>query len=58
MLMISVLNVMLGVGAAPNFFVIENGHAYVFAQPTNEKEIAECQEALAGCPVSSINVNS
>lgn len=46
------------VGAAPNSFVIENGHAYVFAQPTNDKEIAECQEAMAGCPVSAIHVNS
>lgn len=46
------------VGAAPNFFVIEGGHAYVFAQPTNDKEIAECQEAMAGCPVSAININS
>lgn len=46
------------VSAAPDSFVIENGHAYVFAQPANDKQIAECQEALAGCPVSAININS
>ncbi|MFN8578420.1 MAG: ferredoxin [Candidatus Sericytochromatia bacterium] len=37
---------------------MEGGHAYVFAQPTNDKEIAECQEAMAGCPVAAININS
>jgi ferredoxin len=42
---------------APNFFVIENGHAYVFAQPTNDKEIAECEAAKAGCPVDAIHKN-
>lgn len=45
------------VGVAPNSFVIEDGHAYVFAQPLNDKEIAECKEAMAGCPVGSININ-
>lgn len=44
--------------AAPDFFVIENGHAYVFAQPKNDKEISDCQEAMAACPVNSININA
>lgn len=44
-------------GEAPNFFVIENGHAHVFAQPTNEKEIAECNAAMEGCPVDAIHKN-
>jgi ferredoxin len=42
---------------APNFFVIENGHAHVFAQPFNDKEIAECEAAQAGCPVDAIHKN-
>lgn len=45
------------VGAAPNSFVIEDGHAFVFAQPLNDKEIEECKEAMAGCPVNAININ-
>jgi ferredoxin len=44
-------------GEAPNFFVIENGHAHVFAQPTNEKELAECYAALVGCPAGAIHKN-
>ncbi|MFN8671827.1 MAG: ferredoxin [Candidatus Sericytochromatia bacterium] len=43
--------------AAPDFFVINDGHAYVFAQPKNNQEIEACKEAMAGCPVSSINMN-
>lgn len=46
------------VDLAPNFFVIDNGHAYVFAQPTNDSEIEQCKEAMGGCPVGSININS
>lgn len=45
------------VGAAPDSFVIENGHAYVFAQPLNDKEIDDCKEAMAGCPVNAIYIN-
>jgi ferredoxin len=45
------------VDIAPNFFVIDNGHAFVFAQPTNDSEIEQCKEALGGCPVGSININ-
>ncbi len=46
------------VGAAPESFVIENGHAYVFAQPKNDQEIADCKEAIAGCPVDAIHINA
>jgi ferredoxin len=45
------------VTTAPNFFKIENGHAFVFNQPTNDADIAQCDEAMAGCPVSAINKN-
>jgi len=40
---------------APNFFKIENGHAYVYNQPTKDSDIALCDEAMAGCPVNAIN---
>lgn len=45
-------------GTAPDFFVIQDGHAYVFAQPKNDKEIELCKEAMSGCPVGSININA
>ncbi|GIW22203.1 MAG: hypothetical protein KatS3mg068_1210 [Candidatus Sericytochromatia bacterium] len=43
------------VTTAPNFFKIENGHAFLYNQPTTDAEIAQCDEAMAGCPVSAIN---
>ncbi len=41
---------------APGFFTMndDDGHAYVKNQPQSAKEIAECEEALTGCPVDSI----
>lgn len=45
-------------GTAPDFFVIQDGHAYVFAQPQNDKEIELCKEAMSACPVGSININA
>lgn len=44
---------------APQFFKMntEEGHAFVFKQPTTEKEIANCMEALEGCPVDAIGSN-
>lgn len=41
---------------APDFFTSpeEGGYSYVFKQPTNEEEIAICEEALEGCPVEAI----
>ena len=41
---------------APNFFAMndDDGHAYVKAQPTNQKDINECLSALEACPVEAI----
>jgi ferredoxin len=41
---------------APSFFrrADEAGHSYVFKQPQTEEEIAQCMEALEGCPVEAI----
>ena len=41
---------------APDFFTRndDGGHSYVFRQPTTEDEIAQCMEALEGCPVEAI----
>jgi ferredoxin len=41
---------------APSFFTRhdEGGYSYVFKQPTAEDEIAQCMEALEGCPVEAI----
>lgn len=41
---------------APRFFVMNDvdGHAYVKLQPTNAKDIDECNSALAACPVEAI----
>ncbi len=41
---------------APRFFAMndDEGHAYVFAQPTTQKDIEECQSALEACPVEAI----
>jgi ferredoxin len=42
--------------AAPNHFdrSAENGYSYVTKQPQTDEEVAACQEALDGCPVSAI----
>lgn len=41
---------------APNFFTRhdEGGYSYVFKQPTSDEEVAQCMEALEGCPVEAI----
>lgn len=41
---------------APDFFTRndDGGYSYVFKQPTTEDEIAQCMEALEGCPVEAI----
>ena len=44
---------------APLFFRMndQDGHAFVFNQPTNQKEIDLCELALEGCPVGAIGNN-
>ena len=32
----------------------DEGYSYVFKQPENEAEIAQCIEAMEGCPVEAI----
>jgi ferredoxin len=32
----------------------ENGYSYVFKQPETEEERAQCDEAMAACPVEAI----
>jgi len=41
---------------APNHFKMneEEGHAYVYNQPTTPEEEALCKEAMEGCPVEAI----
>jgi ferredoxin len=41
---------------AQNFFAMNMiaGHAHVYRQPSNEKEIALCKEAQLLCPVEAI----
>ena len=41
---------------APSFFTRhdEGGYSYVAKQPTSEEEVAQCMEALEGCPVEAI----
>ena len=41
---------------APRFFEMndEDGHAFVKAQPQNEKDLQDCMEALEACPVEAI----
>jgi ferredoxin len=41
---------------APSFFKRhdEGGYSYVYAQPISEQEVAQCMEALEGCPVEAI----
>jgi ferredoxin len=44
---------------APRFFIMNTneGHAYVMLQPQTADEIAECENALASCPVEAIGNN-
>lgn len=41
---------------APNNFQRNDagGYSYVFKQPENETEEAQCKEAMEGCPVEAI----
>jgi ferredoxin len=41
---------------APNNFTRadDEGYSYVFKQPENDEEIAQCKEAMEGCPVEAI----
>jgi len=41
---------------APNNFAAneEEGYSYVFKQPENDEEEAQCQEAMDSCPVEAI----
>lgn len=41
---------------APGFFTMNDndGHAYVKNQPLTSEEIAECDNAMAACPVEAI----
>ena len=41
---------------APRFFEMndEDGHAYVKLQPTSDKDLEECMNALEACPVEAI----
>jgi ferredoxin len=41
---------------APNFFARheEGGYTFVSKQPVTDEEIAQCTEALEGCPVEAI----
>ena len=41
---------------APNNFARaeDEGYSYVFKQPENDEEVAQCREAIEGCPVEAI----
>ena len=41
---------------APNNFTRaeDEGYSYVFKQPESDAEIAQCREAMEGCPVEAI----
>jgi len=41
---------------APNNFTSADyeGYSYVFKQPENAEETAQCKEAMEGCPVEAI----
>lgn len=39
---------------APENFAQFNSHCYVQQQPSNEKELGECQTALKSCPLRAI----
>ena len=42
--------------AAPNNFGRneDNGYSFVSKQPENDEELAQCIEAMSGCPTESI----
>jgi ferredoxin len=41
--------------APANFRANEDeGYSYVFKQPDNDEETAQCEEAMASCPVEAI----
>ncbi len=42
--------------AAPNNFAAndDGGYDYVFKQPENDQELAECYDAMEQCPVEAI----
>mgnify|MGYP000225467935 CR=1 FL=1 len=41
--------------APENFRANEDeGYSYIYKQPTNEEEVALCQQALEECPVEAI----
>jgi ferredoxin len=41
--------------APANFTRAEDeGYSYVFKQPENDEELAQCREAMEGCPVEAI----
>ncbi len=44
---------------APDFFTRNDsgGYSYVYNQPETDDQIAECTEALEGCPVEAIGEN-
>jgi len=35
----------------------KNGYSFVYKQPENDEEIAQCEEALTCCPVEAIGSN-
>lgn len=41
---------------APNNFTRndDGGHSFVYNQPTTDEELAQCIEAMEGCPVEAI----
>ncbi|MBB5351765.1 ferredoxin [Haloferula luteola] len=41
---------------APNNFTRsdDEGYSYVYKQPENDDEVAQCREAMEGCPVEAI----
>lgn len=47
------------VTAAPKNFKMNDseGHAFVSLQPTTPEEVAQCEEAAAGCPVEAIGAD-
>ena len=44
---------------APNNFTRQEdeGYSFVYKQPENDEEKAECEEAMEGCPVEAIGDN-
>lgn len=35
----------------------EGGYSYVYKQPTTPEEVAQCEEAMQGCPVEAIGTD-